>query len=137
LRKYVLTLIDEDAKVFEPLSKAYGIPKDDPKRSGIMEDALKNACKVPLDIMKVCCEAIELHSELAIKGSVLALSDVGVGAACCKAALNGASLNVFINTKSMMDRDYAEKVNSEADEMIAFYGKMADEAYDAVIKKLR
>jgi formiminotetrahydrofolate cyclodeaminase len=30
----------------------------------------------------------------------------------------GASLNVFINTKSMADKEYAAKVNEEADAML-------------------
>ena len=40
LREELLKLIDGDAEVFEPLSKAYGIPKDDPNRAEIMEIAL-------------------------------------------------------------------------------------------------
>jgi hypothetical protein len=47
LQKELLRLVDEDAVVFEPLSKAYGIPKDDPNREKIMEEALQNACTVP------------------------------------------------------------------------------------------
>ncbi|HHT16281.1 MAG TPA: cyclodeaminase/cyclohydrolase family protein [Papillibacter sp.] len=137
LQKELLRLVDEDAVVFEPLSKAYGIPKDDPNREKIMEEALRNACSVPLDIMRACCRAIELHEELAAKGSALALSDVGVGVAFCKSALMGASLNVFINTKSMVDREYAAQTEKEADEMLSKYCALADSIYDSVIKRLR
>ena len=137
LQKELLHLVDQDAVVFEPLSKAYGIPKDDPNREKIMEEALKNACTVPMDIMRACCRAIELHEELAEKGSALALSDVGVGVAFCKSALMGASLNVFINTKSMVDREYAASIEKEADEMLEKYCKLADSIYDSVVKRLR
>ena len=61
---------------------------------------------------KKCCEAIEIIVEFAAKGSTLAISDAGVGAAFCKAALQGASLNVYINTKSMKNREYAEELNA-------------------------
>ncbi|UOO36840.1 cyclodeaminase/cyclohydrolase family protein [Oscillospiraceae bacterium CM] len=137
LQKDLLKLVDEDAVVFEPLSKAYGIPKDDPNRDKIMEDALKAACSVPMDIMRACCKAIELHEELAAKGSALALSDVGVGVVFCKSALMGASLNVFINTKSMMDKAHAAEIEKEADALLTKYCAQADAIYDSVIKRLR
>ena len=137
LQKELLHLVDQDAVVFEPLSKAYGIPKEDPTRAQVMEDALKLACSVPMDIMRVCCTAIELHEEFAEKGSALALSDVGVGVAFCKSALMGASLNVYINTKSMSDKDYAQGIEQEADAMLAKYCDLADKIYAAVIGRLR
>ena len=137
LRSELLSLIDADAEAFEPLSKAYGIPKDDPSRNGIMENALRTACSVPLQIMRAACKVIELQGELADKGSVLAVSDAGVGVICCKAALMGASLNVYINTKSMSDREYAKSIESEADQLLSVYCVMADEIYDRVLKKLR
>ena len=77
-------------------------------------------------------EAIELIEEFAQKGSRLALSDAGVGAAFCRAALFGASLNVFINTKAMADRDTAEKLNKEANDMMAEYGTRAEKVFDQV-----
>ena len=137
LQAELLRLIDEDAVVFEPLSKAYGIPKDDPGRAQIMEDALKLACTVPMDIMRASAEAIKLHEGFALKGSVIAISDVGVGVACCKAALQGASLNVFINTQSMADKEYAAKVEAEAEEILRTGCAQADEIYASVIGSLR
>jgi formiminotetrahydrofolate cyclodeaminase len=137
LRAELLRLVDEDAVVFEPLSKAYGIPKDDPAREQIMEDALRLACTVPLDIMRLSARAIELHDEFAKKGSVIALSDAGVGAVFCKAALQGASLNVFINTKSMTDKDYAKSIEAEADTLLDKYCVLADEIYESVLSGLK
>ena len=137
LQEELLRLVDEDAVVFEPLSKAYAIPKDDPARAQVMEDALKLACTVPLDIMHTCAKAIELHDDFAKKGSVLAISDAGVGVAFCKAALMGASLNVFINTKSMADKAYAAGIESEADALLEKYCPMADGIYDHVAARLR
>jgi formiminotetrahydrofolate cyclodeaminase len=137
LQKELLRLVDEDAVVFEPLSKAYGIPKEDPNREKIMEDALKLACSVPMDIMRACAKAIELHEELAAKGSALALSDVGVGVVFCKSALMGASLNVFINTKSMTDKAHATNIEAEADGLLTKYCALADKIYESVITRLR
>ena len=129
IQKELLNLVDEDAKVFEPLSKAYGIPKDDPTREQVMEEALKLACSVPMDIMRLSARAIELQDDFAKKGSRLVLSDAGVGVAFCKAALQGASLNVFINTGYMTDKDYAGSINAEAEAMLNKYCVLADEVY--------
>ncbi len=137
LRLEMLDLIDGDAACFAPLAKAYSIPKDDPQRETIMEEALRVACSVPMDIMRASCKAIDLMVDFAKMGSVLAISDAGVGAVCCKAALQGASLNVFINTKSMKDREYALSLESEAEEMLKTYCALADEVYDGVVARIR
>ena len=92
---------------------------------------------IPMEIMEKCCEAIELIQEFAAKGSTLAISDAGVGAAFCKAALEGASLNVYINTKSMKNREYAEELNAKADAMLAKYPKMAEEIFESVLGRLK
>ena len=94
-------------------------------------------CAVPMEIMEKCCEAIDVIEEFAAKGSALAISDAGVGVVFCKAALLGASLNVFINTKSMEDKEYAASLNEKADKMITDYSKKADEIFAAVNARLR
>lgn len=133
LQKDFIQLIAKDAVAFEPLSKAYGLPKDTEEQRAekerIMEEALDVACGVPMEIMEKCCEAIELHKEFAAKGTAIAISDVGVGVICCRSALLGASLNVFINTKSMKNREHAEALNKKAEDMIAKYTAMADEIF--------
>ena len=141
VRAELLKQIDEDARVFEPLSKAYGLPKETEEQKAekerVMEACLHEACSVPMQIMVKCCEAIELQKEFAAKGSSLAISDAGVGVAFCKAALQGASLNVFINTKSMKERAYADGLNKEALDMLEKYVPMADEIYESVFARLR
>ena len=76
-------------------------------------------------------------AEFAAKGSALAISDAGVGVAFCKAALKGASLNVYINTKSMKNREYAEELNAKCDAMLETYTKKADEIFDSVLGRLK
>ena len=121
--------------------EAYGMPKETEEekaeKARVMEIVLKDACSVPMEIMEKCCEAIELIVEFGAKGSKLAISDAGVGAAFCKAALQGASLNVYINTKSMADREYAEELNKKADAMLEKYTKMADETFESVLGRLK
>jgi formiminotetrahydrofolate cyclodeaminase len=140
LQTDLLRLVERDAEVFEPLSRAYALPKateeEKAEKQRIMEKALREASVVPLEIMEKCCEAIELQRDFAAKGSSLAISDAGVGVVMCKAALLGASLNVFINTKAMTDRAYAEAVNAKAEAMLDMYAGLADEIYSSVLSRL-
>ena len=92
------------------------------------------ACAVPMRIMRLCCQAIDAIAVFAEKGSRLAVSDAGCGAVCCKAALQAASLNVFINTKTLRDRAKAEELNAQCFAMLRAYGQKADGIYDAVQK---
>jgi methenyltetrahydrofolate cyclohydrolase len=137
VRAELLALIDADAAAFVPLSQAYGIPKDDPTRAATLETALVEACTVPLQIMQTVGHAIELLARLGEVGSVMVLSDVGVGALCCRAALEGASLNVFVNTKLMTDRNTAAVLDGRADAFIARYAPLAEKTDNRVIRYLR
>ena len=141
LQAELLQLIERDAEVFEPLSKAYGMPRateeEKAEKARVMEIVLKDACAVPMEIMEKCCEDIDVIKEFAAKGSALAISDAGVGAAFCKAALQGASLNVYINTKSMANKEYAAELNAKADAMLDKYVPMAEEIFQSVLGRLK
>ena len=132
LQKELLDQVEADDKGFVPLAKAYGIPKDDPNRDAILEEATVTACAVPMHIMELSGQAIEYVSVFAAKGSRLAVSDAGCAAVCCKAALQAASLNVFINTKSLKNRAVAEEMNAKANGMLTKYVPMADEIFNSV-----
>lgn len=135
LREDFVSLIDADAAAFEPLSKAYGIPKNDPKRGEVMEAALLAAVQPPLEIMRKCVKALELIAEYAAKGSALAISDAGCAAAITRAACEAAALNVFVNTKPMRDRERAGEMNREANELLQKCA-LAREIYDNVTGRL-
>lgn len=141
LQADLLALVEQDAEVFAPLAAAYGLPKDTPEqqeeKDRVMEAALSAACGVPLRIMEKCCEAIGLMAVFAEKGSRLAVSDAGVGAALCRAALEGAALNVFINTKAMKDRAHAAAIDARAEKMLSGSRSRANEIYENVMNTLR
>lgn len=135
LRADFLALIDADAAAFEPLSRAYGIPKDDPTRGEVMEAALMRAAEPPLEIMRKFVKALELIAEYAAKGSALAISDAGCAAAITRAACEAAALNVLVNTKPMRDREKAGEINREANELLQKCA-LAREIYDNVTGRL-
>ena len=132
LQTELLDQVEADDKGFVPLAKAYSIPKDDPNRDAVLEEATMTACQVPMHIMELCCKALDAIAVFAAKGSRLAVSDAGCGAVCVKAALQAASLNVFINTKTLKNRQAAEEMNAKCLGMLDQYGRMADEIFETV-----
>lgn len=135
LSKKLVALVDEDAAAFEPLSKAYALPKDTPNREDIMEACLRKAADVPLEIFRCCCEAIELNEAFAEKGSVMAISDAATGAVLCWGAMYGAAVNVKVNTKLMKRRDYADEINREVDQRMEEYWKRAEMVYEDIYRR--
>ena len=136
VRARLLELVEEDAAAFFPLSQAYGIPKEDPTRAEVLEKCTKDALQGPLQMMREIARAIELLEEMNVKGSRMLISDVGCGAACAAAAMRAAAMNVFINTKSLQDRDYAQTVEAEADGLLAYVPR-AEAVADEVTAGIR
>lgn len=135
------SLVQKDADVFYPLSQAYRLPssteEEKEKKDEVMQEVLVDATMVPLDIARNCLAAIELHEEYAKKGTRIAISDVGVGVIYCKAALQGAKLNVLINTQIMKDQELKTKVENELEEIERVGLAKADQIYNDVEKLLR
>jgi len=136
----LVRMVDEDAEAFEPLAKAYRMPKEteeeQAEKEKVMEAALKNAAEA-LCIMKTIVDTMEMIRVLGEKGSRLAVSDAGVAILFAQAALEGASLNIFINTKMMKDQEEAERLNYRADQLIATGKELKETTYDAVLKGIR
>jgi formiminotetrahydrofolate cyclodeaminase len=136
-RARLLELVDEDADCFAPLNETYAIFKDDPQIERILEESTEKACQPPLEMMRLICETISLLEEMLGKGNVNLVSDVGCGALMCAAALESAALNIFINTKGMKNRELAEALNAEAEDMMAEFSLRAINVSREVTRRLR
>lgn len=137
LRIRLVDLVEEDAKAFFPLSKAYSIPKDDPNREKILEEATLNACKAPMEMLETLSRAMELLEEMLSIGTKMLVSDVGCGAIICKAAMESAAMNVFINTGSLKDREMANRLETRADELLEVSTRKADRIACEVTRQIR
>ena len=141
LQKDLLDLVQADIDMFEPLSKLYSMKAENDEkiaeRDRLMEEALEHASAVPLQIMDKCGRAIELSVAFAKRGSKIAVSDAGSSAILCKAALQAASLNVFINTKMMQNRARAEELNELCAIKMMKYTSLADEVFECVSNQLK
>ncbi len=125
LRAQLIALINKDAQAFAPLAATYKIPKETEEekasRNAAMQAALVGACEVPLDTMRTSHAVIDEIDFLAHNGSKLARSDAGAAATFARAAVEAASLNIFINVASMDDKIQAARYREEA-------SRLADEA---------
>ena len=141
LRRELEQLVQADADAFAPLAAAYGLPKETPEqaahKAAVLEKALDAAAEVPLQIMRRCASGIALAEQYAAKGSVMAVSDAGCAAVLCKAALQAASLNVFINTRLMTDRARAAELDAQAEQLLVDSVPQADAVFAAVTNQLR
>ena len=134
-------LVNEDAKVFEPLSNAYRMAshteEEKQAKEAAMQDSLVAAAQVPLEIAEYTLAALYLLEEYAEKGSTLAVSDAGVGALFCKAALQGAGLNVLINTGMMKNLELKVRIESKLNEIETAGIAKAETIYARVRSKIQ
>ncbi len=133
-------LVQDDAKVFEPLSKAYGLPsgteEERLEKERVLQEALVKATQVPLQIAECSLIAIHLLEQYAKKGSRLVVSDAGVGVIFCKSALQGAKLNVLINLKLMKNEELKKEFYDRMAAIEAEGRKLADQVYEYVEEQL-
>ena len=121
-RARLIQLVDADAAAFRPLAAAYGMPKETPEQQQMKNEALQyaliQACEVPLEIMREVASLVDEIDFLAHNGSKMARSDAGVAATFARAAIEGASLNVYINVACMDDRQRAAAYEHEVNELL-------------------
>lgn len=134
-------LVDKDAEVFAPLSKAYGLPKSTPEEAAYKEKTLeecsKLACSVPMEIMRKSYEGIKIHERMGEIGTKLAISDVGCGVTFLKSALISGYLNVLINVNTIKDEKFVSETSAEANTLLEDGSKIADETLQKVIDKIK
>ena len=141
LREAFLALSDEDEKLFLPLSQAYGLPDETPEEKDFkettLETCLSNASMTPIKVMERACEALDYLSELEAHGSKLMQSDVGVAASCLGTALEGAVMNVYINTRMMKNRNRMIELNEYARKLLMDGRAKSRLIYEAVEDKVK
>ena len=140
LRESLIHEIDTDAEAFYTLMEAYHMPKntEDEKqlRAKTIQERLVTAAEAPLYTMHVICDTIELFDRVCPMSASNVISDIAVGVSLCRAALHGASMNVFINASLMKDETVKAKYIKWAEDLIAKYEPVADRVYDYVKKQV-
>ncbi len=137
IRYRLIELVEEDASGFEPLMAAYALPKDDPTRPETLEAATVSAAMAPLGMVGECCRAVVLLEEMGEKCSRMLVSDVACGALLVRAAIEAASVNVYVNTASLSDRAQAERIDSTCEELVEEYVARAERLARNIVSGIR
>lgn len=127
------TLTVKDMAAFDDYMKCYRMPKatDEEKaaRTAAIQNAAKNATMVPLTICQTLLELMKQADRLSRFGNKMAISDVGVGAFICEAALRACMLSVDINLPTIKDQSFVTDVMFQR-------ARLFTEAEDLKIKAL-
>ncbi|WP_455099725.1 cyclodeaminase/cyclohydrolase family protein [Peptostreptococcus stomatis] len=136
-----MDMVDRDAEAFLPLAAVYKMPSDTDEemeaKYAQMQICLTRAASVPLDLLRLSKKVLDLHEDLLEKGSIMLLSDVGVGVAMLRSAALSARINVMINIKDIDDQAYVTRTNEEVEDLVADIVKRSDYIYDEVFRRLR
>ena len=134
------SLVQEDMDVFSRFMTAMALPKNTPEeqnfRGAAMEEALHFATETPLEIARVCLDAMQLTLRIAVIGNKTAISDAGVAVLLLDSALNGALLNVEANTCMLKDQTYSELVKKESETLSAQAADIKQEAIRVVQSRI-
>lgn len=102
--------IDLDIDAYEKVSHALKIPKSQPDRSEKLQQALKSATEVPLEIIKLSFEGFSIAEKLLDIGNKNLITDLGCGALFLSSAIESAKLNVKINLQYIKDEHYKHNI---------------------------
>ncbi|MFV0593041.1 MAG: glutamate formimidoyltransferase [Draconibacterium sp.] len=118
----LLRCVDEDTDAFNKIMAAFGLPKtsdqEKAERKQAIQDATKNAIEVPLKVMQLAHDSLEVMAAMADFGNPNSVSDAGVGALCARTAVEGAYLNVKINAAGFADKEFLNERLKLADDLL-------------------
>lgn len=121
LKVTLLNLVDEDTLAFQQIIEARRLAKGSETEKNIrkkaIQEATKKAIEVPLKVMRVALESLEVIKYVAEKGLKSSITDAGVGAICARSAILGAHLNILVNCKDLADTKYKTKVMDESEKI--------------------
>lgn len=139
-RANLIQLIDDDAQAFLPVAAVYRMPKDTPEqleeRRVALDAAIDGACAVPMRIMEVCSDLLEACDFMARNGSKMVRSDAGCAAVLAKAAVQSASLSVYVNVACMEDAEKASRYRDRANRIVRASSAKADLIYSFVVEQV-
>jgi glutamate formiminotransferase / formiminotetrahydrofolate cyclodeaminase len=138
LKDTLIDLVDADTHAFNKIMDALKMPKateeDKVVRKSAMHAATIGAIEVPLKVMKVSLESMNMLKEMAENGNPNSVSDAGVGALCARTAVEGAALNVKINCSGFDDKEFVTNALAQAEEMLKKAREMEREIISVVEK---
>lgn len=140
LRHQLTNLLEADVQAYTGVSKAYGMPRatdgEKAARSAAIQEALKGATVVPMQVAGACVNVLELCTPAAEMGNVYAVSDAGVAAVMAEGGLRSAALNVVININAIKDQAFVDEMRGQLDALLAGKPALKEQVYELVVEKL-
>ncbi len=140
LRRELTGLLEEDVKAYTAVSQAYKMPRGTAEekvaRAEAIQNALKEATRVPMQVAEACVKVLDLCTPAAEKGNVNAVSDAGVAALMAEAGLRSAALNVLINLKAIKDQEFCREVGGRLESLLEGRSVLKEQIYNLVVEKL-
>lgn len=136
VREGFIADIDRDAKAFNKVMDAFKLPKETDEEKAVrrnaIQDGMKNAATVPLEVARDAFGIMEFASKVVEKGNKNAVTDGAVAAMMARTAVLSALFNVKINLGSIKDEDFVSKVAAEVAELESNVQKIEKEILDKV-----
>jgi formiminotetrahydrofolate cyclodeaminase len=136
LRDALVDLVDRDSEAYRQVLTAFRLPRvsgaEQAARTEAIDRATRAAIDAPLDVMRLCQQALRGAVIVASNGSRKTTSDVGVAVELLAAALRGARLNVEINLAGLNDEAYTARIREEAEELVSDAAEDAEQARRAL-----
>ena len=136
LKERFIDVMNRDSEVFDTLIESLALPKDDDAhkaiRRGAVQASFRNCTQVPMTMMEICSEAIDLCASLVGTTNPNVVSDLGIAALTLKTAMQSAWLNVLINLKSLKDHEFADECWRHGQALMDHAIPLAKESYKKV-----
>lgn len=122
LAERLVRLVDEDAAAYRGVITGYRMPKnteeEKKQRSQVIQEALKQAALVPLEVAWQCLEVMRFSVTALEMGNPNVRSDARVSMLMAYAGLQSAILNVLVNLNSIKDSNFTQRIEKEKDDIV-------------------
>ncbi len=139
-RERFMQLVDEDTRAFNRILEAFRMPKKTQeeilRRKQAVEEATLYATEVPLRVMRLALDAMEVPEAMAREGLPASVSDAAVGAMALRTGAFGAYFNVLINAGQLEDREKAKQLTDEAEKILEKIKRKEEEITNFVKNKI-
>ena len=122
-RTQLTELLQTDVDEYAVVAAAYALPKGTPEEKAVRQTAIRaaswRALQPPLQMVRALGDVAACLPALAEKGNPNLISDVGVSAYLCRAACEGAALNVRVNLNFLKDDPRVADIRPELAKSVA------------------
>jgi glutamate formiminotransferase/formiminotetrahydrofolate cyclodeaminase len=140
LRRQLNAAVDADTEAFNKVMEAFGLPKstDEEKsaRSKAIQSAQLGAVDVPLEVMRIGLEALQVARQMVIDGNPNSVTDAAMGVSALACGIYGAYINVLINLKDLKDKDLANQRQETAVQILTRSQEIEEEIRKKVLEML-